>query len=212
MSDRARAALGAAVQDEARAMAYGFCYPCTVLKDWGDMTLDLQPDDSELLPALEKISLRLGLPGVRIKLKAGARVWLAFDNAEADKPLCYLFETGQIEKFEMTTGLGQTINVDDDRGQTSDDGEYARPSITVKDKAGNMLKLDATPGAEKVTLSHVAGHLIEMTKAGMTVNSPLPMAITSAAPITVTTPMLTYNGREVARKGDPVTSGGIITP
>lgn len=209
MSDRARAALGAIVQDESRALPYALCYPCEVIKDWGNMTLDLMPEDTELLPPLERIPLRVGVPGLTIRLKVGARVWLAFDNAEADRPLAYLFESGQVERWQLKTGLGQEVTVDDWRGMTTDDADYSKPGVTVKDAAGQTVFMDATPTAPKVLVTDAAGQTVLMNakpgaaRVKVTAASGATLDMTPGGNIDVTTPALfTYNGREVACIGD----------
>jgi len=54
-------------------------YACTVRAQRADLTLDVEPDDKATLgPALAGVPILHGLPGVRVRVAAGARVLVGF--------------------------------------------------------------------------------------------------------------------------------------
>jgi hypothetical protein len=193
------------IRNATRRMDYLALYPATVLKDHGNHELDLRPDQVEL-PALVRVPLRLGIPGATVKVKAGARVLLGFDNGDPDKPTCQLWSTGTLELLKISTGQGHVVTIDDDRGQASGDNVYALPKVTVKDKAGNTITLDATPGAEKLELLDKGGSKITLdpVTTHITVSAIGDVNVTAAGKVN-----LAGGGAAVARVGDPVVNGAI---
>ena len=147
-----------------RRLDYQALYPGTVLKDWGTLKVDVKPDVpvvASALPDLVEIPLRVSFPGlVSVKLKAGARVLLGFEQGDPSKPFALPYSATDLESFVIQTGQGHTITVDDDRGTTSEEAVYAKPYIEILDMAGNTFLLDSTPGAQKVVLSDFKGNRI----------------------------------------------------
>lgn len=140
LDSRLLGAFRALVRTLGQRVDFFAAYPCTVLKDWGDHTVDVQPD-SPHLPKMERLPLDHGLPGLSVKVKKGARVLLVFSGGDPRMPRCRLFESGSLERLEFVSGLGQSILIEDDRGVTSDDAIYAGPAIEVSNAAGT-IKLD----------------------------------------------------------------------
>jgi hypothetical protein len=110
MTDRLMQAVEMLVRRATRQLDYAQMYPCDVLFDHGDMTLDLKPD-SALLPALTKIPLWVGVPGLQVKVKAGGRVLLGFRNARPDQPYAALFGAGGLETLTLTLDGPLVVNV-----------------------------------------------------------------------------------------------------
>lgn len=191
MSDRAREALKSLVQTHTRSLPYAIVYPCTVLKDWGDGHLDLQPDNAEM-PPMPRIPLKFPFPGLTLKLKEGARVLLHFEDADPDKPRCFVFESGTLDKIEVVTGLGHRLLMDDDRGTTSDDPYNGGERVEIMHKAGSKIELGP---AGEITVSQATGATIVFDPLGNIDINPAPLR------------KLFYGGREVARIGDRTSEG-----
>lgn len=66
-------------------------YPAEVIAQAGDGSLDLKPDDARM-PGLTRVPLRYAVPGLRVKVKRGARVLLGFENGDASRPVATLWE------------------------------------------------------------------------------------------------------------------------
>jgi hypothetical protein len=74
----------------------------------GDGSLELQPDD-ERLPPVSRVPLRLGLPGVAVKVAAGSRVLLGFEGGDARSPVALLWEpAGGSSLTELAIGSSPT--------------------------------------------------------------------------------------------------------
>jgi hypothetical protein len=87
-------------------------YPCQVLRDHGDMRLDLQPDRADL-PLLVHIPLRTMLPGVTVRVRQGARVLLGFENGDPSRPVATLFDGGALENLTIHAQTSITLQTPD---------------------------------------------------------------------------------------------------
>jgi hypothetical protein len=110
MNDRLMSAVESLVRRYTRRVDYAILYPCTVLADHGDMTLDLQPDNV-FLPALTAIALWVGVPGLSVQVKPGAKVLLGFRDARPDQPYAALFGAGGLSTLTLTLDGPMVINV-----------------------------------------------------------------------------------------------------
>jgi hypothetical protein len=75
-------------------------HPARVLAQNGDGTLELQPD-SPRIPALSAVPLR-GLPGVAVKVAAGARVLVGFESGNPGAPVAMLWEASGLLELTVT--------------------------------------------------------------------------------------------------------------
>ena len=82
-------------------------YPCQILRDHGDMRLDLQPDKPDL-PLLTRVPLRTMLPGVEVRVQVGTRVLLGFENGDPARPVALLFDAGSLRELVIHA----TVKVD----------------------------------------------------------------------------------------------------
>lgn len=197
--------LEATVQRAVRWVDYLALYDAEVLRDHGDHTLDLRPSNP-LLPEMTRVRLVQPFPGAKLKLKAGGNVLLSFQAGDPARPVAVHHGLCQLERLEITTILGQQLIIDDDRGAVSpDDAVYQRPSITVRDAAGQQIELYAERGKERVTVQDAHGQVIEMQKNGMTIISPVSVSI-SAPVVNIDGDVvnLAGGGPAVARVGDLV--------
>jgi len=88
-----------------RDTRYHALYPCTVEAQAADGTLDLTPDDEAIRgTGLQAVPIRHGLPGVRVKVKQGARLLLGFEAGDPTRPFAALWEPGAIEEISIDGG------------------------------------------------------------------------------------------------------------
>lgn len=76
-------------------------YPCKVLAQAADGSLELQPETARL-PGLVAVPIRYGVPGVRAKVKVGARVGLSFEGGSPSAPVATIWDAGVIEELTVT--------------------------------------------------------------------------------------------------------------
>ena len=106
-AERLKAALRAMLQEF--RVDYLALYPATVLKDYGDMTLDLRADNPNL-PELVKVPLRTFLPGVSVEVLPNSRVLLGFENGDPARPVAQLFDGGSLKNLTITATRTVTVN------------------------------------------------------------------------------------------------------
>ncbi len=92
-TNSARSALGRAFAQRQQEIDFSREYPCKVVTQNSDGTLQLLPDD-EVMRArgLDAVPIRYGLPGCSAKLKPGARCHLAFAAGDPSRPYVGLWE------------------------------------------------------------------------------------------------------------------------
>lgn len=57
-------------------------------------TVDVQPDDARL-PAMSKVPLRHGLPGVSVSVQPGTSILVGWENGDPSRPYACLWEGGE---------------------------------------------------------------------------------------------------------------------
>jgi hypothetical protein len=105
--DHPRAALDQFLSKLRRDVDYSREWPCKVITQNPDYTLQLLPDDDAMKAAgLDKVPIRYGLPGMRAKLKSGARCHLAFAAGDPKRPFAHNWEHDDefVESVEITVG------------------------------------------------------------------------------------------------------------
>lgn len=75
-------------------------YPAKIVAQNSDGTLELKPE-SESLPSVSRVPIRLGLPGCRVKVKAGGRVLLTFEEGDPRRPVATLWDTTALEEISI---------------------------------------------------------------------------------------------------------------
>lgn len=75
-------------------------YPCTVVAQRADKTLDLQPDDARV-PACAGVPIRHGLPGVTVTVPVGGRVLLGYAGGNPALPYASLWESGTVTAISI---------------------------------------------------------------------------------------------------------------
>jgi hypothetical protein len=84
-------------------------YPGSVLKDYGDMHVDVQVDDPRL-GALTRVPIWLGLPGVSVKVSPGARVLVGFHQGDPELRYCDLWRGEGLREVQLTASVKVTVN------------------------------------------------------------------------------------------------------
>lgn len=160
--DQGIAGLETVTQQATRWTDYCGLYAAQVLRDHGNHTLDLRLEHP-LMPDMTEVRLLQPIAGAKVKLKAGATVMLEFQASDPARPVVTGYAAAALERFELVTGRGQGIVIDDDRGQKSpDDAEYMRPHIRVADAAGQLVELWAEDRKERIKVRGKAGHELVM--------------------------------------------------
>lgn len=80
-------------------------YPATVVSQGDDGTVDLKPDSRRFGVGLAMVPIRHGLPGVSVRVRPGARVFLAFEGGDAARPYCALWEAGGLESITIEASV-----------------------------------------------------------------------------------------------------------
>lgn len=106
--DRLKASLDAVVNALTARVDYLALYPAKVVQDNGDNTLELKPDDARL-PGPSRVPMRLGIPGVTVKVNAGTRVLLGFEGGNPGKPVATLWEKDSLREIIITADTKVTV-------------------------------------------------------------------------------------------------------
>lgn len=101
--DRWKVALTDFIDLVTRRIDYCALYPAKVNAQNADGTLEVTPEAAKI-PKLSKVPLRLGLPGVTVKVSSGARVLLGFENGNSTKPFGALWDTSSFVEMRFNGG------------------------------------------------------------------------------------------------------------
>ena len=108
-SDRLKSALEAFWNRLAGKYDYFAHYPCTVVSQNPDGSLELKPD-SPLWPGLSNIPIRYGVPGVTVQVASGARVMLFFENGSPQAPRAAIWESSGLNQITITAATAVVVN------------------------------------------------------------------------------------------------------
>jgi hypothetical protein len=93
-TDHPAAAFQRALSGQRRQVDYSREWPCRVITQNPDYTLQLDPDDDVMkADGLDRVPIRYGIPGMRAKVKAGARCHLAFAAGDPTRPFAHNWES-----------------------------------------------------------------------------------------------------------------------
>lgn len=84
-------------------------YPCVVSGQDDDGRLHLVPEDTRL-SSCRGVPVRLGIPGVTVRVATGARVLLGFEAGDPARPVATLWESGSVTELVVngaTTGVAR---------------------------------------------------------------------------------------------------------
>jgi hypothetical protein len=97
--DAIKAGLEAFIANRTARLDYCALYPCTVVSQSGQL-LELQPD-SDKVPPISNVPLRLGLPGVEVTVAPGSRVLLGFEAADPRRPVATVWEASSLQSLTL---------------------------------------------------------------------------------------------------------------
>ncbi len=98
--DRVKTYLKRIIDDQTRRIDFMALYPCKVVAQNGDNSLELQPDSANL-PAYSRVPLRLGIPGATAKVAAGSRVLLGFEGGDPRAPIGTLWDKAVLTELDI---------------------------------------------------------------------------------------------------------------
>jgi hypothetical protein len=100
------------IDQRTRRLDYCALYPCTVVQQRADGTLDLAPETTAL-PAPQAVPYRT-LPGVALTVPAGSRVLLGFEGADPARPVALLWELGTVTRLAVNGSTTRAAREGDD--------------------------------------------------------------------------------------------------
>lgn len=89
-------------------------WPCRVVKQNPDGTLELQPDDQQLRGAggLNRVPIRHGLPGVTgVSVPKGTRLRVHWDARDGGRPYAALWDEGLVDEIVFANGTSAVARV-----------------------------------------------------------------------------------------------------
>lgn len=84
-------------------------YRARVVSQNEDLSLELICDDQRL-PRMSRVPLRLGIPGITVKVAPGAYVLVGFEGGSPEAPRAELWESASVTELVLTTTSKVTIN------------------------------------------------------------------------------------------------------
>lgn len=119
------------VAQEMSGLDYASLYECQVVTQSGDLsTVDIKPTTSTKFAGLQRVPLRLGMPGVTAQFAPGAKVLLGWMGADPSLPYACLFGGGE-------TLLALTVGSGADNVLTKTDETALIAAITSMASTGN---------------------------------------------------------------------------
>lgn len=106
--DRVKASLVALVRSVFPTVDYMALYSCAVVGQNADNSLELQPDD-ERIPGLSNVPIR-SVAGIAVKVSAGSRVAIGFENGDPGKPVALFFEASSVATELTITAASIVFN------------------------------------------------------------------------------------------------------
>ncbi len=119
--DRLKAAIFDLIDRRLARFNYFASYPSRVAVMNDDGTVDLVPDDVrndrgelvKMMPMVQRVPLRPGLPGVAIKVKKDSRVLLAFEAGDKGRPVATVWDASALEELKIVAGVKIVIDCPD---------------------------------------------------------------------------------------------------
>ncbi len=134
-----------------RRMDHLALYPCRVVQQRADGTLDLEPGSCKV-PSCKGVSIRPGLTGVTVEVAAGGRVILGYEGGDPSRPFAALWTAGSVTAIKINGGNLRVAREGDDVVATADFVTWCA-SVTTK--------VNTLPGAPTTTAPAVVATVNE---------------------------------------------------
>jgi hypothetical protein len=149
--DRLKQSLFALIDLRTARLDFFASYPCRVVSQNEDGSLELKPDDPRVGAGLSAVPVR-GLPGVVARVKTTARVLLTWEGGDPAKPIATLFEAHSLERLEVTASVQVTVSAP--KVVLAQSEGAARPVATV----GSLVQVSfvsGPPGTPNIAYGYV---------------------------------------------------------
>jgi hypothetical protein len=101
-----------------RRLDYHALYPCTVMRQAADGTLDLVPDDARVRGSgCQGIRIRHGLPGFECTVPVSTRVLLGFEAGDPKRPYAMAWDVGSVTTVTFDSGTEDVARTGDSAGE-----------------------------------------------------------------------------------------------
>lgn len=111
---QASTAMAAVLGSVRRLIEYQGLYRAKVVAQNADGTLQLSPEDQRLAGSgLDKVRIRHGLPGYKVKVPSGTYVRVGFDGGDPEKPFAALWDEGDVTEVAFDGGTRPVARVGD---------------------------------------------------------------------------------------------------
>lgn len=134
-TSRLLAALSALVNSLVERVDFYALYPARVVAQNDDGTLEVRPDHPRL-PALSRVPIRYGIPGLSIKLVDQARVLMGFEGGSPEAPYVSAWASGAVAEYAIETTAKVTVK---SPAVFLGDEDGARPVARVGDPVAGLL-------------------------------------------------------------------------
>jgi hypothetical protein len=102
--ERLRDELATFIRRVTGRLDYQALYPGTVRAQDGSGRLDIELDAPTTMPPLSGVPIRHGLPGVTVRVAAGARVMVTWERGDPSRPVATLWEPGSVVDIVVNGG------------------------------------------------------------------------------------------------------------
>ena len=99
--DKTKQGLAAFIRSVLSRTDFLAMYPCQIVSQNSDSTLELKPDDARL-PPYSNVPLRLGIPGCTVTVASGSRALVGWYAGDPSKPFAALFESSTVIKLNVS--------------------------------------------------------------------------------------------------------------
>lgn len=127
--DRLRDTIAKTIQRETAKLGYSAMYPARVVLQDSAGALELVPDDPRL-PPMTGVPVRLSIPG-SVRVPAGSRVLVGFEDASPAKPYASLFEGTKLDELKLGEGTRRMAR----------EGDSVSFELQVNKVGGNIQQL-----------------------------------------------------------------------
>lgn len=166
LGDRLTAAIAAIVRHLTAHVDYHALYPAKVVSQNSDGTLELQPD-GDVMPGLSKVPIRLGLPGVTVKVKKDARVLVGFESGDSAAPVATLWEVDGLDEITVTAATKATVKAETVNVEASGTANVKGGTVNVDAGSGTTTVKGGTVNVEGTTKINLGGAAATMAVALM---------------------------------------------